>query len=73
MGTSLSLLQNTSEYAPSLETFKTRLDGSLGSLTCWVGALLMAEGWGSVISKALFNSTHSTILCVHQLRWVYQA
>jgi len=49
MGASLPLLQNTSEYAPSLEVFKDGLDGALGSLTWWMAALLMAEGWGSVI------------------------
>ena len=35
--------------APSLEAFKDGLDGALGSLTWWMAALLMAEGWGSVI------------------------
>ena len=31
--------------APSLETFKARLDGALGSLIQWVAALPMASGW----------------------------
>ena len=30
--------------APSLEAFKARLDGALGSLSCWVAALPTAEG-----------------------------
>jgi len=28
--------------APSLDTFKARLDGALGSLISWVASLLMA-------------------------------
>ena len=31
--------------APSLEAFKARLDGSLGSLIWWMAALSMAGGW----------------------------
>ena len=30
--------------APSLETFKARLDGALGSLIWWVATLSMAGG-----------------------------
>ena len=30
--------------APSLETFKARLDGALGNLSCWVAALPMSGG-----------------------------
>jgi len=30
--------------APSLE-FKARLDGALGSLSCWVATLTVAESW----------------------------
>jgi len=31
--------------APSLKVLKARLDGALGSLSCWVAALPVAEGW----------------------------
>jgi len=30
---------------PSLEMFKARLDGALGSLSCWVAALPMTGAW----------------------------
>ena len=32
-------------YALSLELFKARLDGALGSLSWWVAALPMAGEW----------------------------
>ena len=31
--------------APSLGVFKARVDGALGSLSCWVAALPMAGNW----------------------------
>ena len=31
--------------APSLETFKARLDGALSTLTSWKMSLLTAGGW----------------------------
>ena len=31
--------------APSLQAFKARLDGALGSLGCWLVTLHIAGGW----------------------------
>ena len=39
--------------APSLEAFKARLDGILGSLIRWVATLTMAGGWNYMIFKVL--------------------
>ena len=47
--------------APSMEVFKARLDGALGSLIGWVAALPTAEGW-SLIFKVLSNPSHSVVL-----------
>ena len=49
--------------APSLEAFKARLDGALGSLSWWVAALPMAGDWNWVGCNVLSNSNHSTIYC----------
>jgi len=41
-------LPREAEGAPSLEVFKTRLDGALGSLSWWVAALPTARQWNWV-------------------------
>ena len=48
--------------APSLEVFKARLDGALGSLGWWEVSLSMAGGWNWVGFKVPANTNHSTIL-----------
>ena len=47
--------------APSLEVFKARLDGALGSLIQWVATLPMAEGWSQMTSKVPSILSHSMI------------
>ena len=51
---------------PSLEAFKARLDGVLGSLTWWVAALPTARGCNWVGFEVPSNSSHSVIL------WFYE-
>ena len=41
----------------SPEMVKAWLDGALGSLSCWVAALPMEHGWGSVIFEVPSNPT----------------
>ena len=48
--------------APSLETFKARLDVALGSLVWWLVTLHIAGGWNCMFIVVLFNSGHSMIL-----------
>jgi len=48
--------------APSLEVFKTRLDGALSNLGWWKMSLLMAGGWNQMIFKVSSNPNHSMIL-----------
>jgi len=49
--------------APSLEEFKTRLDGALGSLIWW-GATSQQQRVGNwTIFKVPSNLSHSVILC----------
>jgi len=48
--------------APSLEVFKTRLDGTLSILVWWKMSLLMAGGWNQMIFRVPFNPYHSLIL-----------
>jgi len=48
--------------APSLETFKARLDVALGSLVCWLATLHIAGGWNWMSIVVLFNPGHSVIL-----------
>ena len=51
--------------APSMEVLKAGLDGALGSLSCWVAALPMAQVWGWVGFMVPSNITHdffSTLL-----------
>jgi len=38
-------LPNELVDAPSLQTFKARLDVALGSLGCWLATLHIAGGW----------------------------
>ena len=48
--------------APSLEVLKSRLDGALGSLSWWVAALSVAEGfWNWLVFKVPSNLSHSMI------------
>ena len=51
---------------PSLEVFKARLDGALGSLGCYemwrLVALHVAGGWSFVILEVPSNPNHSVIL-----------
>ena len=51
--------------APSLETFKARLDVALGSLVWWLATLHIAGGWNQMIIVVLFNPGHSMILRFH--------
>ena len=48
--------------APSLEAFKPRLDGALGSLSCWVAALPMEGVWNWIGFMVPSNPNHSMIL-----------
>ena len=48
--------------ASSLEMFKARLDGALGSLVWWIAVLPMAVDWSCMIFKVPFNPSHSVIL-----------
>jgi len=48
--------------APSLETFKARLDVALGSLVCWLVTLHIAGGWNWMSTVVLFNPDHSVII-----------
>jgi len=48
--------------ALSLEACKAESDGALGSLMCWVAALLMAEAWGWNGSEDPSNLSQSVIL-----------
>jgi len=41
----LELAAQIAVATPSLEAFKARLDGALGSLIWWVATLTMASGW----------------------------
>ena len=43
-GEALAQLPGEAVGAPSLEVFKARLDGALGSLSWWVMSLSMAGG-----------------------------
>jgi len=44
--------------APSLEAFKARLDGALGSLVCWLVTLHIAGGWNWMGIVVLFSPGH---------------
>jgi len=48
--------------APSLEVFKARLDGALGSLVCWVATLPMAGDWDEMIFDITSKLSHHIIL-----------
>ena len=48
--------------ASSLEVFKARLDGALGSVSWWGAALPMAGGWNWVTFKVPSSLSHSMIL-----------
>ena len=48
--------------APSLQTFKARLDVALGSLVWWLVTVHIAGGWNQMIIVVLFNPGHSLIL-----------
>ena len=48
--------------APSLETFKARLDVALGSLVCWLATLHTAGGWNSMCIVVLCNPGLSMVL-----------
>ena len=48
--------------APSLQTFKARLDVALGSLGCWLTTLHTAGGWNRIIFEDVLNPGHSMIL-----------
>ena len=59
-GKALAQLPREAVGAPFLEALKARLNGALGSLSCWV-ALPMAGGWNRIISKVPSNLSHSLI------------
>ena len=48
--------------APSLEAFKSRLYGALGSLIWWVSALSVTRGCSSVIFKVPSNPSHFMVV-----------
>ena len=58
----LAQLPNEAMGAPSLEAFKARLDGVLGSLSWWVAALPMAGYQNCVGFKVSSDPNHSVIL-----------
>ena len=62
MVTHLNRLPKEVVDAPSLETFKARLDVALGSLVWWLVTLHIAGGWNEMIFEVLFNPGHSMIL-----------
>jgi len=45
--------------APSVDALKSMLEGALGSLSWWVAALPMAEGWKLMGFKIPSNLSHS--------------
>ena len=47
--------------APSLEVFKVRLDGALGSLVWWEVSLPIAGGWKEMVIKFPSNPKHFVI------------
>jgi len=58
--------------APSLEAFRARLDGALGSLTRWVAILLTAGIWNRVVFKITSNPSQSMILLLRHSTEVVQ-
>jgi len=48
--------------APSLQAFKARLEGALGSLVCWLATLHIAGGWNWRSTVVLFNPGRSVAL-----------
>ena len=46
---------------PSLEALRGRLDGALGSLSCWVAALRTVRRWRWVGFEGPSNPNHSVI------------
>jgi len=54
-GDALSRLPKEAVDAPSLQAFKARLDGALGSLGCWLVTLHIAGGWNWMSTVGLFN------------------
>ena len=48
--------------APSLEVFKARFNGALGSLIWWVATLPMTGAWNWMIFEVPCNPSHSMIL-----------
>jgi len=61
-GDALNRLPGEAVDAPSLEAFRSRRDGALGSLVCWLATLHIAGGWNYMILEVLFNPGHSMIL-----------
>ena len=59
-GEALAQLPREAVGALSLKAFKARLDGALGSLSCWM-ALPMAGGLDWVGFKVPSNKSHSVI------------
>ena len=47
---------------PSMEAFKARLNGALGSLIWWVVALPVTRGWNWVGCEVPSSLSHSLIL-----------
>ena len=58
-GEALAQLPREAVGAPSLEELKARLDGALGSLSCWVADLPMAVAWIEMVFKVQSNPNHS--------------
>lgn len=48
--------------APSLEAFKARMDGILGSFVWWLAALPMVVGWNWMTFEVPSKQNHSVIL-----------
>jgi len=61
-GDALNRLPKEAVDAPSLQTFKARLDVALGSLVCWLATLHIAGGWNWMSIVVLFNPGHSMTL-----------
>jgi len=57
------------EVAPSLGTFKVRLDGAWSTLLWWKGSLPRAGGWNWVICKVPSNPNQPVVLSPDQQKF----
>jgi len=60
----LALVPRETVGAPSLQVLKARLDGALGSLSCW-GQPALGGGWNWMGFKVPLNLSHAMIERYH--------